>query len=582
MILLATLGALGSGESPAPDFDPLFDPLAGASRCGPPSTALRLALAGKPETSPFRPVPAQAAPGPVQRYKDLGRMHFPLGPKVSAEAQAWFDQGLRLAFAFNHAEAQRAFQQAQRAQPDCALCHWGEAWVLGPNINAPMAPEAHAPAITALLRAESLEKGLSPLHRGLIDALMKRHSSDAKDERAPLDAAFADAMQALADRFPRDDLVQLIAAEAAMDTQPWDYWEAGGVKPKGRGAQILKALETVLKRSPDNAGAIHLYIHAVEASTTPERALAGARRLAGLVPGAGHLVHMPAHIYYRVGLYRDSLRANQQAILVDEAYFKNSPSDPMYRSAYYPHNIHFLMVSAQLGGDGDTALKAAAKLDAAVSEAVVDEIPALQPIKAAPYTVHALFSAPEQLLTLPAPAASQVLVRVHWHYARVLANARLGRFDAARSELNAIEAIEQKADFKVFEAWGVPALTIVQTARQVASARLAEAQGQLEDAGRAYEAAIALEDSLAYTEPPYWYYPIRQSLGGLRLKQGRLDEAERALRDSLARTRNNGWALGALLEVYRQKGDASAERSTRAALQRAWFGPKEGPDLTRL
>jgi tetratricopeptide (TPR) repeat protein len=300
------------------------------------------------------------------------------------------------------------------------------------------------------------------------------------------------------------------------------------------------------------------------------------------MPGAGHLVHMPAHIYYRVGLYRDALRANQRAIAVDEAYFRRSPSDPLYRSAYYPHNIHFLMVAAQLGGDGATALEAAAKLDAVLDPAMVDAIPALQPIKAAPYTVHALFSPPERLLQLPAPPQGQVLVRALWHHVRVLAQVRLQRFDAAAQELAQLAALEQQADFKPFEAWGVPASAIVQTAQRVAQARLAEAQGRLDDAAQSYEAAIALEDGLAYMEPPYWYYPIRQSLGALRLRQGRLDEAEQVLRESLARTRNNGWALGGLLAVYEQKGDRASAASTRAALRRAWFGPSRGPELALL
>ena len=367
-----------------------------------------------------------------------------------------------------------------------------------------------------------------------------------------------------------------------MDTQAWDYWEAGGLQPKGRGAFIVQSLETVLKRNPQHPGAIHLYIHAVEASSTPERALKPARRLAALMPGAGHMVHMPAHIYYRVGLYRDALRANQQAIAADEAYFKTSPSDAMYRSGYYPHNIHFLMVSAQLGGDGKTALQAAAKLDAALPLEAVSAVAALQPVKAAPYGVHALFSSPETVLALPAPPADLVLLQAMHRHARALALARLNRLDEAQQEVEALAQLEREADFKPFEAWGVPALAVVQTARWVSAARVAEARGELDAAAQAYEAAIAIEDSLAYMEPPYWYYPVRQSLGALRLRQGRLDEAEAALRAALHRVRNNGWALAGLRAVYERRGDAANARSTRAALQRAWFGPAAGPELARL
>lgn len=582
--LLALLSPGDQALAP-PAFDPLFEP--GAATCAPPARPgqllLALAAAPKPrtETAPFTPQPMLAAPGVVPRYRNLGHLSYPLG-REKPQAQAYFDQGLRLAFAFNHAEAQRAFQAAQRLDPGCALCHWGEAWVLGPNINAPMTPEAQAPALAALARAVALKDGLPAAQRGLIAALTQRYSVDPQAERAALDAAFADALQALAAQHPRDDLIQVLSAEAAMNTQPWDYWQAAGAEPKGRTAYFVPALEAVLKRNPQHAGAIHLYIHAVEASTRPERALAPARRLAAQMPGAGHIVHMPGHIYFRVGLYREALQANKKAIAVDEAYFKTSPSDPMYRSAYYPHNIHFLMVSAQMGGDAATALQAAAKLDDALAPEVVSAIAALQPLKAAPFSIHALFSPPEQVLQLAAPPTEWVLVRALHLHARALAQVRLGRLVEARQEIDALQQLEAQADFKPFDAWGVPAAAIVQTARLVATARLAEAQGDLDAAGRAYEAAVAVEDALPYTEPPHWYHPVRQSLGALRLRQGRLEEAEAALRASLQRTRHNGWALAALAEVYRLKGDRSAAQATRMALARSWFGPGKGPDLARL
>ncbi|MBV8037449.1 MAG: hypothetical protein JOY88_20570 [Pelomonas sp.] len=535
----------------------------------------------KTETAPFQPAPMKAAPGDVPVYKDLGHMSFKLA-QASPTVQAYFDQGLRLSFAFNHAEAQRAFQAAQKLDPGCGLCFWGEALVLGPNINVPMQPEANAPAWAALQRAVVLKDKLPPRERALIEALQARYQAGPPADRAPLDAAYADAMKAVAARFPGEDLMQVLHAEAAMDTQPWDYWEVAGTQPKGRTADILAALETVLKRSPSHAGAIHLYIHAVEASTTPERALAPARRLAAQMPGAGHIVHMPSHIYYRVGLYREALESNRVAIEVDEAYFRKSPSDPLYRSAYYPHNIHFLMVSAQMGGAGRTATEAAAKLDAAMPVDVVKAYPIMQPVKAAPYTTHAQFSPPDVILKLPAPAEDLVLVRVMYHYARAVAHAARRDMAGAQREIAALTALESRADFTPFDAWGIPAKAITQTARLVASARLADAQGDLAGAADALEQAVAIEDGLTYTEPPYWYYPVRQSLGAVRLRQGRLDEAEKALRDSLARVRNNGWALAALAEVYKRKGDAAAEKSARQALSKAWFGAEGGPDLTRL
>ncbi len=366
-----------------------------------------------------------------------------------------------------------------------------------------------------------------------------------------------------------------------MDTQPWDYWEAAGTKPKGRAAELLAALEKVLARNPDHPGANHLYIHTVEASTTPDRALPHAQRLAALMPGAGHIVHMPAHIYYRVGLYKESLEINKRAMSVDEQYFRTSPSDPMYKSAYYPHNIHFVLVSAQMGGDGPTAIDAAGKLDASLSDTVIAQFAVLEPIKAAPYLAHALFSAPDAILALKSPPKEQVLVSALAHYARALAFAAKKDATGAQREIDAIAAIEQKADFKPYTDWAVPGKEIVQTARLVARARLADAQGDLPGAAKAYEEAIAIEDALAYMEPPYWYYPIRQSLGSVYLRQGKLDEAEKALRDSLARVRSNGWALAGLAEVYKRKGDAKAEALARQAYARAWLGGA-APDIARL
>jgi tetratricopeptide (TPR) repeat protein len=579
-------GVGGTSARSDPTFDPLLDGGA-APVCGPllgsqaPSRAWLLAAAAKSETAPFQPQPMRAAGGDVPLYRDLGTLAFPI-QTTSARAQRYFNQGLRLSFAFNHAEAQRAFQAAQKLDPGCAACFWGEALVLGPNINVPMMPDANAPAVAALAQAVALKDRAGAKERALIEALQKRYADDPKAERAPLDAAYADAMKAVAERFPNDDTIRTLYVESAMDTQPWDYWEPGGVRPKGRGAEIVANLETVLKRNPSHPGAIHLYIHAVEASTTPERALAGAERLGALMPGAGHIVHMPAHIYYRVGQYRRSLDTNKHAVAVDERYFGRSPSDPLYRSAYYPHNIHFAMVSAQMGGDGATAIDAARKLDAAVPAELARQFQIMEPVKAAPYTTQLQFADPDAVLALARPDEQLVLVRAMYHYARAVALARKKDEAAARAEVEAIVALESKADFKPYEAWGLPAKAIVRTARLVATGRIADAAGDLDGAAKAYEEAIALEDSLNYTEPPYWYYPVRQSLGGVRLRQGRLDDAERAFRDSLARVRNNAWALAGLAEVYRQKGDRNGETAAQRSYARAWFGPASGPDLSRL
>jgi tetratricopeptide (TPR) repeat protein len=579
--LLAVQPSASSGGNDA--FDPLLDD--GASclpRAGGPPPLLGKLLLAAAETAPFQPLPARPAlaEAPVL-YRDLGKLSLKAGTR-NAKAQAYFDQGLRMSLAFNHAEAIRAFREAQTLDPSCALCYWGEALALGPNINVPMMPEANAPALEALAKAVKHAPVAPSRDRALIEALAKRYSSDPKAERAALDAAYASAMKEVAARYADEDTIQVLYVEAMMDTQPWDYWEAGGAKPKGHGGEIVTALEKVLGRNPGHPGAIHLYIHAVEASTKPERALAFANRLGGLMPGAGHLVHMPAHIYYRVGMYRESLEINKRAMAVDEHYFTTSPSDPLYKSAYYPHNIHFMMVSAQMGGDGPTAIMAAQKLDASMSPELVTQFAIMQPVKAAPYTTHAQFSAPDVILALPAPPSGLVLVDTMYRYARAIAYARRNDAALAQKEIDALVRLENEADFKPFAEWGIPAKEIVQTARLVAVGRLADAKGDLDGAARAYEDAIFIEDTLAYTEPPYWYYPVRQSLGAVRLRQGKLDEAEKAFRDSLARVRNSGWALAGLSETYKRKGNAAGEKAARRAFAKVWLGGPQGPTLDQL
>ena len=414
ILALAPLPATRAGRPGL--VDPLFAN-AGQAVCTPaqagrPVLLERLILA-QAETKPFQPgqqLPAKLATGAPPLYKDLGTLHFPV-TTASAKAQAYFDQGLRLAFAFNHAEALRTFRAAQQSDAGCAMCYWGEALVLGPNINAPMFPEAVAPAAAAAARAAELSASAKPAEQALIKAVSLRYAAAPPADRARLDQAYADAMAQAARAFPNDDTIQVLFAESLMDLSPWNYWEAGGSKPGKRTAEMVAALERVLERNPAHPGAIHYYIHTMEASSQPEKALPHARRLAQQIPGAGHLVHMPSHIYYRVGLYKEALQSNLRAIEVDERYFNRSESDPVYKGAYYPHNIHFVMVSALMGGDGKTALDAAAKLDQALPAPLVKEFSMMQPVKAAPYFSHVQFSSPDTLLSLPDPGPDLVLVK---------------------------------------------------------------------------------------------------------------------------------------------------------------------------
>ncbi|HEU4852030.1 MAG TPA: hypothetical protein VFT37_07730, partial [Telluria sp.] len=577
--------SLAGRQAPGAGFDPLFagGALCGAAPAGRPPLLGTLLLA-QAETRPFTPgqqlgKPAPASPPPL--YKDLGKLHVPI-TTTNPKAQAYFNQGMRLTYAFNHAEAARAFRAGQQLDPTCAMCYWGEALVLGPNINAPMFPDAVAPAAAAAARAVALAANATPYEQALIRAVARRYQAEPPSDRAPLDRAYADAMADAARAFPNNDTIQVLFAESLMDLSPWDYWEAGGARPKNRTAEMVDALERVLERNPTHPGAAHYYIHAMEASTHPEKALPPARVLAKQIPGAGHIVHMPSHIYYRIGLYKDALQSNLDAIAADEKYFRQSASDPVYKGAYYPHNIHFVMVSALMGGDGKTALEAAAKLDKSLPPELVAEFPGLQPVKAAPYFSHVQFSSPDVLVALPDPGSELVLVKAMWHYARAVGFARKGALAEARRELAALDTIERTADFKPIAAWGIPAQEIAQTARAVVRGRIADAQGDLPAAIAAYREAVTVQDALPYTEPPHWYYPVRQSLGAALLRGGQLDAAEQVFRDSLARTPSNGWALRGLIEVYRKRGDEAALAAAQKRFDTTWLGKRGGPALSLL
>src|SRR5262245_3938038 len=349
------------------------------------------------EMKPAMPAPAFAESDPPL-WDGLGSVTYKISTS-SAEAQAYFDQGLRLAYAFNHGEAQRAFRKAQKLDSSCAMCFWGEALVLGPNINLPMQEDAVGSAFAAVQRALALSANTSPREQALIGALATRYTQDPKADRAPLDAAYAAAMAKLAADFPDDNEI-----EAVMDLSPWNYWQPGGHEPNPQSAPIVPTLERVLAKDPSHPGAIHFYIHAVEASDRPERAEPYADRLRGAIPNAGHLVHMPSHIYYRVGRYLDALADNKVAAAVDEKYLSdtNPPMGP-YRLGYYPHNVHFVMASAQMAGDGPTVVAQAEKLHAIIPDEVARGIAFVHPVKAAPYFAHAQFSAPEAILALPDP-----------------------------------------------------------------------------------------------------------------------------------------------------------------------------------
>ena len=433
---------------------------------GVPNMLLRLAQTEVPraEMSAASSAPAFAETEPPL-WPGLGSITYKV-TTANERAQAYFDQGLRLAYAFNHGEAQRAFRMAQKLDPDCAMCFWGEALVLGPNINLPMPEDAVAPAYAAAQKAKALAGKASPREQALIGALAVRYGSDPKAARAPFDAAYAAEMAKVATQFSDDDEIATLYAEAVMDLSPWDYWKPGGREPNPQSVPIVPTLERVLARNPDHPGAIHFYIHAVEASDRPKRAEPYADRLRGAIPGAGHLVHMPSHIYYRVGRYLDALEDNKTAVKVDEKYLADTNA-PMgvYRLGYYPHNVHFVMASAQMAGDGKTVIAAAEKLRELIPDELAGGIAMVQPVKAAPYFAHAQFSSPETILALPDPGDAIPYVKAMWLYTRGVALAQRRDFAGAGAAANAIETLERTADFKLLKDSNVPAQEVLRIAR---------------------------------------------------------------------------------------------------------------------
>ena len=595
-VFLALLAAgLLSGEGlPEAVSDDVFVPelpLAGGALCGRPAVLasglgpMLVAQAKQTEVSPAGAAAASAAKGTsgadAPLLSGLGTHSYRITTS-SKLAQRYFDQGLRLAWGFNHAEAQRAFRKAQQLDAQCAMCFWGEAYALGPNINVPMDDKAVAPAAAAAAKARELASRATPAEQALIEAIAARYSADPKAERPKLDAAYAQAMQRASTRFPADLDIAALHAEALMILSPWDYWEAGGATLKPAVTALVETLERVLARQPDHVGAIHLYIHAVEASNDAKRAERYADRLAKLAPGAGHLVHMPAHIYFRIGRYKDSLAVNRAAVKVDETYIQRYRPEGVYPLAYYPHNVHFVLVSAQMSGQGGTAVEAAQKLGGVISNDAARAVLLLQPVKAAPYFAHAQFSDPATILALADPGADFPYIRAAWRYARGLAQLKPGDAAAAGAELAEIERITQGTDFKPFESWNIPAKNVTVIAAHVLRARMAQAKNDLATAVRELEAAAALEDKLPYMEPPYWYYPVRQTLGAVLTLNGEHQKARDAFRESLQKTPNNGWALYGLAQTYSRQGMQREARAVEKHLARAWSGDRKHLDLARL
>jgi tetratricopeptide (TPR) repeat protein len=527
-------------------------------------------------------VQAQATPG-IRLYDGLGKVRFPISTPSEA-AQRYFDQGLGFAYGFNHAAAIASFREAQRLDPACAMCWWGEALAYGPNINAPLTPDANSLALKAIAQAQQLSAKVTPAERALIMALTKRYSEkhDAA-ARAELDAAYADAMLVVARFYPQHDDISLLAAEAAMDTLPWNYWDAEKRNPQPRLGEAIHLVEAVMARNSEHPQAPHLYIHLMENGPDPKRAEAAADRLSAPLAGdAGHLVHMPAHIYYRLGRWKDSIRVNVDAARMDEAYIRESDDKGFVRYGYYPHNVHFIVTSAQMAGDLPTAIAEAKRLAGIVDAETATQVAWIQAIHAAPYFAASQFAPAADVLALPEPDPRLAYVAGIRHYVRAVAYAQQKNEQGFNRELAELNRIRQSDGLKSMVDMGVPAPDLLGIAEHVARGRFASVRGRDEQAADHFRQAVAIEDTIPYMEPPFWYYPVNQSLGAALYRAGRYQEAQQAFMAAIAKYPGNGWALYGLAQSERALGRPAQAAAAQAALSRAWLGDPKWLRMERI
>ncbi len=508
---------------------------------------------------------APAAPPPAL-LDTLGSYHRPISSN-SPQAQAYFDQGLRLLYAFNHEEAQAAFEEAARRDPTCGICFWGAALSLGPNINLPALPERAEAAWQFLQKAQALAKGASPVERALVGALARRYArpppGDAQAQRA-LDIAYANAMRTVARQFPGDPDVATLFAEALMDLRPWQLWTPEG-KPQPGTLELISSLERVLAAHPQHPGANHYLIHAVEASPHPERGLAAAERLKTLEPGAGHLVHMPSHVYIRTGQYTEASEANRRAIAADAA----APHDHPIYTTYVAHNFQFLWASTLMEGRSTESLQAARDMLARLPVEMLKGMPEMSYLLAYPALGLARFGRWKDLLAEPLPAADFPIPLALVHGERGLALVRTGDVAGATAALAQLDALRAQTapDAKVVMN---SARDILGIARDVLAAELARARGDLPEALARFQAAVAAEDALGYDEPPDWPSPVRHQLGAALLAAGRAQRAEGVYRADLQRHPHNGWALYGLAQSLEAQGKTAEASAARRDFTEAW------------
>ena len=491
------------------------------------------------------------------------------------DAQKYFNQGMVLAFAFNHAESIRSFKAAQTLDPSCAMCFWGEALASGPNINVTskgkviMSAQERLNAFSALQKAIELSADVSQQEQDYIKALSARYDGNVDSPREPLDLAWAEAMGDLAAQYPDDMNAASIYAEALMNTMPWNYWSDDGIA-KLETSAVIASLEKVMEAEPDHPLALHLYIHALEASSDPNRAEAAADRLLNLVPGAGHLVHMPSHIFFRIGRYNDAAQANLRAAEVDEAYIAACNAQGFYPALYYPHNIHFLWSASTMQGQSALSIESARRVVENVRVEQVKAFPTIEFFRTVPLLSLVRFAKWDDILAEPQPQEEFMFARSVWHYARGVAFAAKGLPEKAKAELAMLDPLKDDVSVRFLDSRDYPGSALVGIAIHLLRGEIAYRGGEFDRAVNHFEQAVAAQDLLPYTEPPFWYYPTRQSLGAALVAGGKHAEAEAVFRKDLKQYPHNGWSMFGLAQSLTAQGKIEEAAKAKMHFETIW------------
>ena len=502
-------------------------------------------------------------------FTNLGSLHFPISTQ-NERAQSFFNQGVKLSYAFNHAEAHRSFMEAARLDPNSAMSYWGQAFALGPNINDPIPVDERKNKINeALIKAKRLASKGSPKEQALIQALDTRYSENLTADIAKLNMNYMNAMADVVKQFPKDANIQILYAASVMNTVPWNYWDKNG-KPSPNISKAKVALETAMKLEPENPGGHHYYIHMVELPY-PDMGEASADKLASLMPGAGHIVHMPSHIYIRVGRYLDAVKVNQKAILADEDYIAQCFSQGLYPLAYYPHNIHFLWSSASLLGSSQIAIDAAKKTAEKVPIGELLTLTFLQDFASTPLLAYTRFGKWNDILTIPAPSSEIKHLTLMRHYARGIAFIRKGNILEAQEELDAIQMLQKDPELETLVATANNTSNkIANIAYEVVAGELDALKGDVQSAINHLEKAVEFEDGLTYTEPAAWHIPTRQNLGAVLMNAGNFEAAEIIYKEDLVILRQNGWSLIGLYNSLKAQSKLEEAKEIKLEFEKAW------------